>query len=89
MSKLRLRRWWWLMAIGLAAYCGAYTTAREQHWLVHRVSFETDCDGIIHYSHWIDRAPAPGAQRAAYWLFTPLRWSEGAAWQFVRRDYHL
>jgi len=85
-----LRQRWLVAAVVLAVYCGGYFAAREGHWLVHRVTVETDCDGNKVFSHWIDRGkPETRAQTAAYWTFTPLRWTEGLVWRVIPRDYDI
>src|SRR6516162_9244579 len=91
--------------IFIVIYCAGYTVTRQTLLLVHRVGYETQVDGTKYYHHYIDRGEFSRAfilfgnnrnvgtwlhgQQLAYWVFSPLRWSETAVWHLIPRTYEF
>ena len=87
---------WMLMGVSVALYCLGYAWARSEHILVHAVSFATDGNNKSYHHRVITADFGPGLLQhpetpyvvsTCYWLFTPLRWLEAAAWHLIPRQY--
>ena len=72
----------------LASYGLSYYCIRSTHTLIHHVSRSGDA-----YYHSVDEGGNGWEPfelvRACYFVYTPLRWTEAFAWQFIPRKYDI